>query len=87
MSTTNGLAKSWHQSLQTIILTATLGLGAWCWHILTDNANRLIRVEERQMNVMERLGRVEINVGDLRLGQVRQDDRMNLIESKNHTNP
>lgn len=51
---TNGLAKSWHQSLNTIMLTAALGIGSWCWHLLTTNSDRLIRVEDRlQMSLDE----------------------------------
>lgn len=51
---TNGLAKSWHQSLNTIMLTAALGIGSWCWHLLTTNSDRLIHVEDRlQMSLDE----------------------------------
>lgn len=50
---TNGLAKSWHQSLNTIMLTAAIGIGSWCWHLLTNNSDRLIRVEDRQQMVLD----------------------------------
>ena len=79
---TNGLAKSWHQFLQTTMLTGALGLGAWCWHLLTDNSNRLIRVEERQLNVLGRLAAVESNVLDLNNDKVHQNDRLDFLEGK-----
>lgn len=84
---TNGLARSTHQFIQTIMLSGLLGLGAWCWHLLTDNANRLIRVEERQTNVIDRLVTVEHSVGELRGMEIHHDDRIEALEGKNKNKP
>lgn len=79
---TNGLAKSWHQSLNTIILTVILGLGAWCWHLLTQNHDELIGVSLRQQGVLENIKELRLDVSSLKTGEVHQDDRLDSIEKK-----
>lgn len=35
------------------MLTGAIGIGSWCWHLLTTNSDRLIRVEDRQQMVLD----------------------------------
>lgn len=91
---TNGLAKSWHQSFQTLLLVGLTGLGGWCWHLLNSNSNRLITVEDRQNMVLGE--HVEFKhsfeilrdaVNTLKEREIRQDDRLDSIEKGNHSKP